>query len=173
VVVDVLRQRSRSHPQAKRDELADSLIARAIRAPAPPNPAVAVLAEAGRASLQVDAGTADPRALDWLIRIHRESRDHETRRYVILQLTDQAVPMRAVPYLREVATRSEDRTSSTALRRLVVLARDTAVGTSAGERQQVMAQLREMWERRLVTNGIALVDLTRLAESERWSRPPG
>jgi hypothetical protein len=170
VVVDVLLQRSRPQSQAKRDELADSIVARAIRAMAPPNPAVAAVAAAGRASGRKDGGTPDSRALQWLIRIHQESRDHETRLHAILEMTNQESPGRAMGYLREVAIRPDERTASAALNGLIVLAVDTTLGTSPGERQQAAAHLRAMWDGRLVTNGLALVDLRRFATNRRW--PP-
>ena len=169
-VVDVLRQQSRPQSVGKRAELADSVVALAIRT-AGANMAVTVLGAAGHPSHAREPGTPEPRALDWLIRVHRESQHNPTRRAAIHSMMDQVDPARAIPYLRQVATTSDDETAWVALAKLIAFGVDERLG-SPGERQQRLADLRAMWDQRLVRNSMAMSDFRFVAATRGWPVPP-
>jgi len=130
-VIDVLRQRSGPQPRAKRDALADSVVARAIRSNAAGD-MLDALATAGMQARDAREGTPEPRALDWLIRIHRESVNQETRRGALVLMAVVVNRGRSIPYLVEVATARNDSTSPVALDQLLDMA--TGRGYPVGRR---------------------------------------
>ena len=169
VVLDVLRQRGGDVPVTKRNELADSVIALALRTPG----AGSAVAAIGSAGVVEPGSVADPRALDWLIRIHREAGDEGTRSSALEEMLRQPDHQRVFSYLRGVVTGpGPDITAWLAMNLLLGIATDR-IGFSPAERQQVMTDLREMWDRRLVTNPSALSQLRDFAAVRRWRRPPG
>jgi membrane-bound lytic murein transglycosylase B len=153
VIVAVLRQANKPQPAWKRDELADSVVALAIRT-SEAHSAVVALAAAGYPAA-VRAGTPDTRALDWLVRIHREARDEGTRSTALDQMMRQINPSRALPYFREVAVTRDDPTAWIGLAKLIEFVRNPRLG-SPSERGDVTAQLRSMWDHREVTNALAM-----------------
>lgn len=172
VVVDILRQRSGPQPAAKRDELADSIVALAIRTPGAIS-AVAAIAGAGIPGSDVRMGTADPRAIDWLVRIHRDGQDVNTRNAALAATPNQMNRVRAAGYLRDVAMKRDDATAMTAVILLISIGWERMGSFSESERLDIQAQLREMWVRSLVTNALATVQLQRLAAFQNWpKRPP-
>lgn len=170
-IVDVLRQRGRPMSKAKRDELADSVVALAIRTREAAS-AIVALASAGRPMETVEDGTPDPRALEWLMRVHRESRDNPSRRMAIHEMVRQVDPSRAIPYLQAVATAPDDPTAWVALDQLLKFAVDPKLG-SADERPRRMVELRRMWDRGLVTEPLALANFKRFAFVQGWTQQAG
>ena len=168
VVLDVLRQRGRGQPVAKRKELGDSLVAVAIRTPDAIS-LVSTINSAGRTADSGRVGTPEPNALDWLIRIHRDGQDSGTRAAAIDGILEQVNPARALPYLRDVATSPSDPTAWLALEKMISFVLSENIGSPA-EKAAVLSQLREMWERGLVTNQLALVQFERFARARKWPR---
>jgi hypothetical protein len=172
----MLRQSRGPEPQAKRDELADSLMARVIsaRRTAPGDHAIheiMALVNAGRPTRGPGTGPPEPRALNWLIKVHREAVDPSMRVAALQGMIVQVTPNRALPYLREVAV-SPDRTAAEALR---LLAHLTTEGSPLApeERVEVMNGLRDLWERQLVRDEAAQNYLARMADRSGWRFPPG
>jgi len=169
-VSDVLRQRTGPQPRAKRDELADSVVARAIRSDAAGD-VLSALTVAGMAGDDARHGTPEPRALDWLIRIHRESLNQEMRQGALLAMPLVINRGRALPYLIEVATARNDSTSPVALYWLMDMATGGGYPVSAGEQREALAALRRMWDEGRVSNGLAVVYLREFAWGQRWPKP--
>jgi hypothetical protein len=168
-ILDVLRQRGRPVPEAKRSELADSIVALAKRTRGALS-AILALSEAGISHPDY-GGEPDPRAFDWLVRIHREASDLDTRMAALEGLLRLADHSRVLAYLRDVAT--QPGTDYTAGHAVGMLAKITERGDlPPDERQQAMAHLREMWDGRLATNRWALRALEQFAAAARWPRPP-
>ena len=165
VVVAVLRQQAKPYPISKRNELADSVVALAIRAR--DLILVGTISGVGLPAGPHHPGKPDPRALEWLTRIHRESADDGARTTALDQMLRQPNPFRSVPYLRQVATARDDPTSMKALAAMIEFANIGQIGTPA-ERREVLRQLREMWDRKLVTNLSAMVVFRRFAGGQKW-----
>ncbi len=167
-IIQVLRQQKGPQPQAKRDALGDALVARAIQSPGGGSALVAI-ASAGFATAGRAHGTPEPRALEWLIRVHRESRDPNTRREALVQITAQVNPERAAGYLRQVVTSKEaGESAGDAMQHLIRLALSPALVPSEEERARLLTDLRELWDRGLVSDKLALVFLRELAADRRW-----
>ena len=123
--VDIMRQTRRAIPQSKRDELADSLAARAIlnrpvergdAVGAPLSP-VGVLAWVGDRGIR--KGIPYSGALDRLIRVHQQASDIEVRTSALAAMPAVVGRDRALAYLRTVAT-SNDPTSWYAINILTI-----------------------------------------------------
>jgi hypothetical protein len=168
-VVDILRQKSKPIALSKRRELADSLVARAIRLPNPnepplsPSHAVEPFVFAGRAVSNF-GGTPDPDALDRLIAIHRNAQLVPARIMAIGSLEEQVDPARALPYLKSVVLSPTDGTRHTALAQILGLAQNPSV--TAATREQAAVVLRDLYDSERIADGA----LCRFAARHNW--PP-
>jgi hypothetical protein len=169
VIVDILRQKSKSFDAQKRRELSDSLVARAIALPGPNEPpltprhALEPFIFAGMAA-STFGGTPDPDALDRLVTIHRSARLIDVRIMAIGALEQQVDPARALPYLKTVALSPTDGTRHTALAQVLGLAQNASV--TATTRDQAAAVLRELYDSKRIADG----ELCRFAAEHGW--PP-
>jgi len=167
VIVDVLRQRQKAFSLSKRQELADSVVARAIGPPLPgggelePVEAVEALVMSGSTNPDL-TGSPDPDVLDRLIRIHQQAKLRQARVMALTSLNQQLNPARALPYLKAVAE-SKDM-ALLALDQLVSLARDPSHASAV--RDRATATLRELWDGERVSLG----ELCRFAADHGWPR---
>jgi hypothetical protein len=167
IIVDVLRQRQKAFSVSKRQELADSVVARAIGLPQPgraelgPVEGVAALVISGSTDPNL-AGSPDANALDRLILIHRQAKFPQARLMALTSLNQQVDPARALPYLKAVAESTD--MAILALDQLLSLARDSSHASVV--RDRATATLRELWDGQRVSLG----ELCRFAADRGW--PP-
>lgn len=173
VVVEVLRQQHRTYPAAKRQELADAVVARALSNPRVAADAINAIALAGSPDPTV-AGIPDPEAMGRLILIHRGATNAETRRRALRQLVDQIQPARAVPYLKDVATSSDVEDGMIAVRELAHLGYGGAAYSRAkpSERPPAQAALRELYDHQLVKSPLGRSILCDLGATIHWPSSP-
>jgi hypothetical protein len=150
-IAGILRQQSRNQPRPKLDELADSLVAMALRNPSAldsgrfVNMTSALNAAGGRNG----SGTPYAGALDRLIRIHQEYPSqlpgHSGVVEAMLSLADHD---RAVEYVFRVAT-STDQSAPYAMAALLydVRNRGRFTGSTDAEREALRGRLRALWDR--------------------------
>lgn len=127
--VDIMRQTRRPVAKSKLDELADSIVARAVANRASEVGALsptALLALAGDRGLR--KGSPYAGVLDRLIRIHQQATDYAVRTMALAAMPGVVGRDRGLSYLRTVAT-SNDSTSWYAVN---VLAIDANGGSSLG-----------------------------------------
>jgi hypothetical protein len=179
---DILRQRDRAQSRSKLDAIADSLTAEVIRQsnvvrrsddPGQLNLLAPLGALTNAGHLRSDAGgTPYTGTLDRLIRIHQEAAPNSVIRGVALVYFLCSDFARGLSALREVAV-STDRTASYAMGQMVSVAttKGSCDGTpSPAERQQVLASLRDIFDRRLAQDPEARSNLAALASRQGWTR---
>jgi hypothetical protein len=162
---DILRQKSASYPQAKLDELADSLVSRANDPRAiqtdtsryrAAGAGVGVLVLAGsRAAL---GGKPYAGAAARLIQIHRAAPDLSIRREALGGLLSGTDRAQALQYLRDDAE-SNDETASSAVEFLIIDANGDGIGgipPTAAQSQASATVLRELASRGRVTKSTAV-----------------
>jgi hypothetical protein len=178
--VRLLRGEIQSH--AKRDELADSLVAMAVR-PAgsrsaldayhSAHSALDALRDAGQ-GFPVDGNMPYDGAFDRLVRISREAPEQGIRQTALGSLLLIAPYARSVEYLRNLAF-SRDSLAGFAM---LVLSEEAGSGrTSIGaavERRQTIAMLHDLWKQNPPMDKSTKYYLDRLAYREGWlpSGPP-
>jgi hypothetical protein len=149
-VQEVLRQRHQGYPAAKRRELAELVVKRAIADPTVGRPAIEALAMSGSSDKGL-GGTPDVGALDRLIQIHRSATSADERHFALIELINQVNPTRALPYLREVATSNNEDDAYWAVVQIGRLA--FGLNTSRAtppERAQAEKLLRDLYDQNLV-----------------------
>lgn len=173
--IDMLRMTPGSVSQAKLDALGDSLVNRAVAAPAAREMATGnwtpsaadALAWAG------DRGRRDGvpygGALDRLIRIHQQARNYTMRTAALAAMPGVVGRERGLAYLKTIAT-SDDPTSAYAISVLIIDAnggRWYGPTPSKSERKESEAILRSLDESRAVRNDEARRLLDRWAQRHR------
>jgi hypothetical protein len=158
---DILRQVGANYSQAKLDEIADSLVARAVdsRGEAPGSPASArafeainALGDAGRGSEL--AGQPYAGALDRLIAVEQRASERAIRSHalaVMLNVTSDRG--RAIDYLRHVAE-SNEATAYDAVEMLIADANGSSWGgikASPSQQEQTVSALKALAARQQVT----------------------
>jgi hypothetical protein len=121
----------------------------------------AVLANLTSAGVRGGEGTPFGPTIDRLIRIHRESTNYQIRSLIMIMLPAQSQQVRSLEYLREVATSPTDRTASWAMTAL----------TDAAEKRLLPgaeAAVRDLWDKKLVTEQVAAATLRAYAASKGW-----
>ena len=164
LVVDILRQRRRAYPDAKRRELADSVIALAART----RDAISIVGALGAAGYP-GSGTPDTCAPGWLITVYRGASDALTRSAALREMSRQVSPERAAPLFFELAT-SRDGSAFGGIRELIVLVRAPGL-LSSGAREEILTGLRRLWDQRLVTDPMGGILMRDLAAEQRWPPP--
>lgn len=144
-LVAILRDKEGRTPTWKQNEIADSLVARAVAYRPTPRPdtvqfgaavrAVMALSLAGSASTGVEPGEPYTGALDHLIRIHEEARASEIRSRALEAMLGGTDRARGLAYMRSVAV-SVDPTAYKALSCLIMDSRGGGVGYRATESQR-------------------------------------
>jgi hypothetical protein len=112
---------------------------------------------------RVTDGTPYRGALERLIRIHRESKSNVVREQALYHMLGTVDRARAIAYTREVAM-SADPTAFIAIQNLMRAMAPSGQGDAA-------IVLRELWERRLVTEPLAARSLQELAKFRGWPAP--
>lgn len=165
---DILRQSGAEYPQTKLDEIADSLVARAIdpRGSEPRSEertqaleAVNALVVAGMSGSSGMGATLRGRpyagALDRLIDVHRRATARDIRSHVLAGMLDiSSDRSRAVDYLRRVAE-SEDATAYVAVEVLIADANGSGWGgmkPTPSEQRQTVSALKALAARHRVTD---------------------
>jgi hypothetical protein len=179
---DILRTADAMYPQAKLDEIADSLVARAIdpagvddrrsEAYGRDVDAVNALGRAGRRWSSPDRPYAG--MLDRLIAVHLRASSRRIRHRALIYMLSAPEHERAVAYVRQVAE-SSDSTAYDAVRALID---DTNGGhgwglpPTAAERQQSVAALKALAARGRVTNTVAKIHLENFVGRFLATPPP-
>jgi hypothetical protein len=175
--IRIMRQDDRPQPRAKLDELADSLMQIAVSVGAgeadrrrtdAAGSAVTALELAG--STSVSYGSPYDGALDRLIRIHRDGKNRGVRALalsVLFMVPGHAV---ALAYVGDVAT-SMDETAGNAVSDLAIDVHSDVNVSTAAQKQETNALLRELFEKRLVRDYHASINLEGWAHSQGWTRP--
>jgi len=152
-LLDILRQSEAQHPQAKLDEIADSLVARAIDpAAAQPTTSEAYRHAVDAINALMLAGISAPwngrpysGAFDRLVKVHRQAAAQGVRIRALAGMLV-ASHARGVDYLRQTAE-SSDSTAYDAAELLIVDANggsSVAVTPTAAERQQSVSALKAL-----------------------------
>lgn len=169
-IVHVLRQRHHAYTLAKRRELGDSLVARAIEPSTMSLDAVFALAVSGSADRAM-TGLPNSDALEHLITVARTARSAETRSAALLQLVDQTDPARSFSFLREVATSTDATAAFVAADNLRKVAFGSWRGSST-DRSKAASILHDLFEQDLVKTGLAHTVLCEAAVKQRWPSAP-
>ena len=173
-LLDILRQSGAQHPQAKLDEIADSLVARAID-PAGAQPTSEARKQAVEAinALMLAGisrswnGRPYSGAFDRMIKVHRQAVAEGVRERALAGMLV-ASHSRAVEYLRRVAE-STDPTASDAIRFLILDAdggSSVALTPTAAERQASVAALKAL------ASGGRVTDRNAATTLEFWINRP-
>lgn len=168
VAVDVLRQVHRPYANAKRAELADALVARAISDPISGDEAVRAIATGGSTDPAMP-GTPDAGAFDRLVQIDRASHSGVVRRAVAQGLVGIG-PSRALPYLRDVAESSDDDAADYALHVIGRIASSKAARITSSDRAAAQTILKDLSENDLVKAPDAAQTLCEWAINEHWPK---
>ena len=168
-VLEILRQRHKAYPEAKRRELADLVVARAIDDPHVGRVAILAVSMSGSSDPRL-GGVPDPEALNRLIRIQQTAKNAGERGFALTELAHQINPSRALPFLRQLATSTNDRDASAAVSEIsrVAYSLNTSLAEPA-ERSQAEVLLRELYDKNLV-KGRGAIDLCEIAIMKQWPR---
>lgn len=168
VVLEVLRQRRQPYPEAKRRELADLTVQRAIGEPRVSTDAILTLSMSGSSDMGI-GGTPDPDALDRLIRVERNVGKRDEGRLALGYLIDQVNPARALPFLREVAVSTNSDDAYEAISEIGRLAYGVNQSrASPSDRSQAQVLLRELYDKDLVTQWRAFRLMCETAAFQKW-----
>lgn len=150
---DILRQAGAQYPQAKLDEIADSLVSRAVDPAGVQRQGEAYMRAVNAVNALVLAGASAPLsgspyagALDRAITIHKRAPSQTVRARALAGMLASPAHSRAVAYLRQVAE-STDATAYDAVELLITDANGGSwVGTSpaTSERQESAAALKSL-----------------------------
>ena len=170
VIVEVLRQVHQPYPAAKREELADSVAARALNSPSY-EAAIGAINTLNQAGNLQGHGSADLFSLDRLIQVHKAGRNEDTRLYALSVLIFQAQPGRALPYLRTVAASADGRSAFWALQDLESFAFGVwPIGTS--DRATAENTLRQLYDADSMQSSRAISELCEVGALHRWPGSP-
>lgn len=144
-LVAILRNKDGQTPAAKRNEIADSLVGRAVSYRAARRSdttqfagavrAVMALSLAGLTSAAAEAGRPYDGALDRLIRIHEQAQVSEIRSRALESMLGGPDRARALAYVRSIAI-SRDPTAYKALSCLIMDSRGGGIGYKVAESQR-------------------------------------
>jgi len=177
----ILRQRKQSHSKARLDSLADSVtnriisntsiqgeelqLARSLLADLTAAGQTSLTKAGGRSSeLGPSEGRAYPGVLDRLITIHKKSPVDDIRTMALQFMLLLPEKEKALSYLREVAVAKGDHTSFWAVGELL-----GAVQVKTPSSESIVRQL---WEKREVSDRRAFDALEMFCQSLGWKRPP-
>ncbi len=177
VVARILRQEIGVQPMEKLDALADLMAERVIAAKSGPEHTDAYLKAIGTMSVLAAAGALRggggvqyPGVFDRMIRIHQQAGPTPLRSLGLRWLTAVGPPDRALQYLRTVAV-SSDRTASHAIQALITEATHGGLSLNPPPLpEQARALVRDLWDKRAVTEPIALSLLNHFAGTQEWFR---
>jgi hypothetical protein len=163
--IQILRQEKRPQPRARLDSIADTLAAIAMR-DVDRDRRLAALSELKVAGAQDPkaGGISYPGAIDRLLRIHQEAPDIATRQIALNGLLRVGDRRRALLYLRQVAT-ATDETAWAALQELT----GDAVNNRGADSKAV---LRELYDNKLVRDPTTERALLFYATAQGWVAPP-
>jgi hypothetical protein len=178
---DILRRAGAEYPQATLDEIADSLVMRAIDPAAIERQSAAYGGAVDAINALAGAGSAGPwkgrpyaGMLDRMITVHRRAQSRFVRQLAIRFVLYGPSHARAIAYLRQVAE-SSDETAADAVQFLIMDAHGANwVGLPiASERQQSAAAVNALVSRGRVTNRVASEMLQAWVSQNPSPHPPG